>query len=193
MSANGIDGYDKGKEDDVISINSSSSSISNPGRWSDPVFTDEEVEEPPETKLAYILRTTKQTYIRRHLNEDNSDDSDNKDDEDLHHPSGGDSNILLADDYMGDEYSNDDDVDSSDDDDNANAATVSLFFQPVVQNKSAISRGRRAKKRRSNNAARDDIETEEEDRVRNKSQRRIYKGQGIVTCQLFETIPNGGC
>ena len=183
MSANGIDGDDKVKEDDEISINSSSSSISNPGRWSDPVFTDKEVEEPLETKLAYILRTTKQEYIGRRLNEDDSDDEDDEDDEDFHHPSGGDSNILLADDYMGDEYSNDDDVDSSDDDDNANAATVSLqrtmtdFFQPVVQNKSAISRGRRAKKRRSNNSARD-METEEEDRVRNKSQRRIYKGRG---------------
>ena len=134
MSANGIDRDDKGKEDDVISINLSFSSISNPGRWSDPVFTDEEVEEPPETKLAYILRTTKQTYIRRHLNEDDSDNSDNEDDEDLHHPSGGDSNIRLADDamlnsdgedYMDDEYSNNDDVNTSDDDDDANAATVS--------------------------------------------------------------------
>jgi hypothetical protein len=192
MSANGIDGYDKGKEDDVISINSSSSSISNPGQWSDPVFTDEEVEEPPETKLAYILRTTKQTYIRRRLNEDASEDED---DEDFHHPSGGDSNILLADDamwnsdgkdYMDDKYCND----TSDDDDDANAATVSLqrtmtnFFQPVVQNsKSAISRGRRAKKRRSNNAARD-METEEEDRVRNKSQRRIYKGRGRTVAAI---------
>jgi hypothetical protein len=92
---------------------------------------------------------------------------------------------------MGDEYSNDDDVDSSDDDDNANAATVSLqrtmtdFFQPVVQNKSAISRGRRAKKRRSNNSARD-METEEEDRVRNKSQRRIYKGRGHTKAAIVD-------
>ena len=148
MSANGIDGGDKGKEDDVISINSSFSSISNPGRWSDPVFTDKEDGEDDEE----LRVLSKQEYFQTMTM--NEDDSDDEDDEDFDYSTTSD---------------NDDEVDTSDDDDDANAATVSLqrtmtdFFQPVVQNKSAVSRGRRAKKRRSNNAARD-AETEEEDR-----------------------------
>jgi hypothetical protein len=203
MSANGIDGGEKGKEDDVISINSFSS-ISNPGIWRDPVFTDEEEEE----------------------------DSDDEDDEELYHPvtklpipmkmrrwqrlhrdSSGDDKYSTStsdDDYGDDDDDDDDDdMDTSDDDDDANAldnndeeicvvnegsnetaiaATVSLqrtmtdFFQPVVQNKSAIGRGRRAKKRRAIKAARD---TEEEEVcVRNKAQRRLRKGLGPTVAAI---------
>ena len=165
MSANGIDGGDKGKEDDVISINSSFSSISNPGRWSDPVFTDEEDEEEEVEELRV---SSKQEYFQTmRMNEDDSDDED---DEELRVSSKQEyfQTMTMNEDDSDDEddedfqYSttsdDDDDVDTSDDDDDANAATVSLqrtmtdFFQPVVQNKSAVSRGRRAKKRRSNNA-----------------------------------------